>query len=247
MGDKWERALVVPPGPQGDDERAETRRFVGYGVRAVFSQGRRQRGRSLPVNYLQTHRGFPKQCPELYCSASIHIEPRDGCFVYHGRGQMLECYNGHRFVCFRFRRFMVLSKLELYLARLSAEKWQRVLNFPARSAYGRGVLRALWQAPYEEVLCASERPQEPRVLERWRGLQRRFAAELDADDRARITAKVRGCFDLCSEGVRLVHDYVSAVEVVCPVGHRALISKTERGTFLSSRLILSFSRAAASL
>ena len=247
MSDKWERALVVPPGPQDDDERAETRRFIGYGIRAVFSQGRRERGRSLPVNYFQTHRGFPKKCPELYCSASLRVEPRQGCFVYHGRGQALECYNGHRFVCFRFRRGMVLSKLELYLARLSAEKWQQVLHFPARSAYGRGLLRALWDAPYEEVLCGAKQSEEAPVLARWRGLSRRFAAELDAADRAFITTKLRGCFDLCSEGVRFVHDYVSAVEVVCPAGHRALISKTARGTFLSTRLILSFSRAAASL
>jgi hypothetical protein len=247
MGDKWERALVVPAGDQGEAEREEIRRLLGYGIRAVFSRRARPRERSLPVSYLQTHRGFPKKCPELYCSASIRLEPADGCFLYHGRGQALECYNGHRFVCFRFRRLMVLSKLDLYLARLDAEKWQQVLHFPVRSGYGRGLLRALWEAPYEEVLCGSAAPKDARILAGWRGFRRRFARELQADDRAKIRAKVRGCLDLCSEGLRHAHDYVGAVEFACAAGHRVLVSRTERGTFLSSRLLLSFSLAAESL
>ena len=247
MSDKWERAVVVPAGQQDEGELAETRRLLGYGVRAVFSHGRRTRDRSLPVGYLQTHRGFPRKCPELYCSGSIRSEVGGSCFVYHGRGQALECHNGHRFVCFRFRRFMLLSKLDLYLARLGAGKWQQVLHFPARSAYGRGVLRALWNAPYEEVLCGAARPQEARVLARWRGLQHRFAAELTAGDRAHIRSKVDSCLDLCSEGLQIAREYISAMEFACPSGHRVLVSKTTRGTFLSSRLILSLSVAPESL
>jgi hypothetical protein len=247
MGDKWERSLIVPAGQQDDAELEATRRLVGYGVRAVFSRGLRPRGRSLPVHYLQSHRGFPRKCPEQYCSASIQVEPDNGCFVYHGRGQALTCHNGHRFVCFRFRRFMVLAKLDLYLARLGAPKWQQVIPFPARSGYGRGLLRSLWDAPYEEVLCSSAGAKEARVVARWGGFRRRFAKELSAGDRSAIASQVNGCLDLCSEGLRAVQEYVSAMEFACPRGHRLLVSKSERGTFLSSRLILSFSLAAESL
>lgn len=244
---KWERSLIVPAGQQDDAELEATRRLVGYGVRAVFSRGLRPRERSLPVQYLQSHRGFPRKCPEQYCSTSIRIEPDDGCFVYHGRGQALTCYNGHRFVCFRFRRFMVLAKLDLYLARLESPKWQQVIPFPARSGYGRGLLRALWDAPYEEVLCGSASPKEARVVARWGGLRRRFAKELSAADRSLITSRVGSCLDLCCESLRTVAEYVSAMEFACPRGHRLLVSKSERGTFLSSRLVLSFSLAAESL
>jgi hypothetical protein len=247
MSDKWERAVVVPSGAQPPAEREETRRLIGYGIRAVFSHRQRSRQRSLPVSYLQTHRGFPRKCPELYCPASIRIEPEGSCFLYHGRGQALECYNGHRFVCFRFRRFMVLSKLDLYLARLGAEKWQQVLHFPARSGYGRGLLRSLWEAPYEEVLCGAADPKEARVLARWQGFRRRFARELQAGDRDWIREKVTGCFDLCSSTLHHVQDHVGAVELACPAGHHVLVSRTERGTFLSSRLVLSLSLAAESL
>lgn len=247
MSDKWERSLVVPAGEHDARQREETRRLIGYGVRAVFSRGLRQRDRSLPVSYLQSHRGFPRKCPELYCSSPIRLENAGGCFFYHGRGQVLSCYDGHRFVCFRFQRLLVLSKLDLYLARLGAEKWQQVIAYPARSAYGRGLLRALWDAPYEEVLCGSATPKEARIIAQWRGLRRRFAAELLAPDRALIKAKLARCLDLCTEGVGLVREYVSALEFACIRGHRVLVSKSERGTFLSSRLQLSFTGAAESL
>lgn len=246
MSDKWERALVVPSGDQRAEEREETRRLIGYGIRAVFSRQQRSRERSLPVSYLQTHRGFPRKCPELYCSASIRLEPDGDCFVYHGRGQALECYSGHRFVCFRFRRLMVLSKLDLYLARLGAEKWQQVLHFPARSGYGRGLLRSLCDAPYEEVLCGSANPKEARVLARWRGLQRRFARELQSTDRQWIREHHTSCLDICSESLRHAQDHTGAVEFACGAGHRVLVSKTQRGTFLSSRLMLSLNLATES-
>jgi len=246
MSDKWQQALIVPTGELSAGEMEENRRLIGYGIRAVFSRQQRARERSLPVSYLQTHRGFPRKCPELYCAASIRLEPDGDCFVYHGRGQALECYNGHRFVCFRFRRLMVLSKLDLYLARLGAEKWQQVLHFPARSGYGRGLLRALWEAPYEEVLCGTADPKEARVLARWSGLRRRFAHELQPADRDWVRSKITHCLDICSEGVRHAQDYVGAIEFACPKGHRLLVSKTERGTFLGSRLMLSFSWATES-
>jgi hypothetical protein len=247
MSDKWEQAVVVPSGDQSAQELEETRRLIGYGIRAVFSRQQRSRERSLPVSYLQTHRGFPRKCPELYCSASIRLEPDGDCFIYHGRGQALECYAGHRFVCFRFRRLMVLSKLDLYLARLGAEKWQQVLHFPARSGYGRGLLRSLWEAPYEEVLCGSATPKEARVLARWRGFRRRFARELQPVDRQRIHERLTTCLDICSESVAGARDYAGAVEFVCAAGHRLLVSRTERGTFLSTRLMLSLSLATESL
>lgn len=247
MGDKWERSLVVPAGEQDDATREETRRLIGYGVRAVFSRGLRQRDRSLPVSYLQTHRGFPRKCPELYCSSSIRLENDTGCFFYHGRGQALSCYDGHRFVCFRFRRFMVLSKLDLYLARLGAEKWQQVIQFPARSGYGRGLLRALWDSPYEEVLCGSASPKEARVVARWRGLRRRFSGQLSDDDRALVTSRARRCLDLCSENVQVASNHIGAVELACPRGHRMLLSKSNGGTFLASRLTLSFTLGVESL
>ena len=142
---------------------------------------------------------------------------------------------------------MVMAKLDLYLARLGAAKWQQVIHFPARSGYGRGLLRALWDAPYEEVLCGSAGPREARVVARWRGLRRRFAKELTPADRNRVTTQIGGCLDLCSEGVAAVRDYVSAMEFACPRGHRVLVSQSERGTFMSSRLVLSFSLATETL
>ncbi len=247
MSDKWEQSVIVPAGQQSDHELEETRRLIGYGIRAVFSRDLRGRDRSLPVNFLQRYRGFPRKCPEQYCSSPIKIENQGECFVYHGRGQALTCYEGHRFVCFRFRRFMVLSKLDLYLARLGAEKWQQVIHFPAHSAYGRGLLRALWDAPYEEVLCGSARPQDARIVARWRGLRRRFARELSAQDRHLIRDQVDACLDLCSEAPQVVRDHVSAMEFSCARGHRMLVSKSHRGTFLSSRMILSLSLATESL
>ena len=247
MSNKWERSLVIPAGEQDAKELEETRRLIGYSVRAVFSRGLRGRDHSLPVAFLQSYRGFPRKCPEQYCSASIQLENDGGCFVYHGRGQALTCHEGHRFVCFRFRRFMVLSKLDLYLARLGAAKWQQVIHFPARSAYGRGLLRALWDAPYEEILCGSARPREARIVARWRGLRRRFARELSTSDRRLIQSKINGCLDLCSEGrLQLVRDHVSAMEFACSQGHRMLVTRSQRGTFLSSRMILSASLAAES-
>jgi hypothetical protein len=247
MSDKWERSLIVPAGKQDGKELEETRRLIGYGVRAVFSRNLRGRDYSLPVTFLQRYRGFPRKCPEQYCSASIRLENDGCCFAYHGRGQALTCHEGHRFVCFRFRRFVVLSKLDLYLARLDAAKWQQVIHFPARSAYGRGLLRALWDAPYEEVLCGSARPVEARIVARWRGFRRRFASQLSPSDRALIRARIGGCLDLCSEGLQLVRDHVSAMEFACARGHRTLVSKSQRGTFISSRMILSVSLAAESL
>ncbi len=247
MSDKWERSLIVPAGEQDGKELEETRRLIGYGVRAVFSRGLQGRDHSMPVAFLQSHRGFPRRCPEQYCTAALQVENDGACFVYHGRGQALACYEGHRFVCFRFRRFMVLSKLDLYLARVGVPKWQQVIHFPARSAYGRGLLRSLWDAPYEEVLCGSARPKEARLVARWRGLRRRFAHELTAPDRAAIRAKVGSCLDLCSEGVQLARDHISAMEFACPRGHRMLVTKSQRGTFLSSRMVLSLSLAAESL
>jgi hypothetical protein len=247
MSDKWQRAVVVPAGHQNGEELEETRRLIGYGIRAVFSRQARARTRSLPVNYLQTHRGFPRRCPELYCSASLWLEPEGDCFLYHGRGQALQCFNGHRFVCFRFGRLMVLSKLDLYLARLGAAKWQQVLSFPARSAYGRGLLRALWEAPYEEVLCGTAEPREARILARWSGLRRRFARRLQPAEREWIRSRVDTCLDLCPEDLQHTKDYTGAVEFACERGHRVLVSQTERGTFLGSRVVLSFSFAAESL
>lgn len=247
MSAKWEQSLVVPAAQADGAELEETRRLVGYGIRAVFSHGLRERGRSLPVSYLQTHRGFPRKCPELYCSSSIRLQNEGDCFFYHGRGQALTCYDGHRLVCFRFRRFMVLAKLELYLARVGAEKWQQVIQYPARSGYGRGLLRALWDAPYEEVLCGSAGPKEARIVARWRGLRRRFAGELDDSDRAQIKSAMTSCLDLCSQRLQTTRDYVSAVEFACTHGHRTLVSKSEGGTFLNSRLVLSYSLATESL
>ncbi|MFQ5665530.1 MAG: hypothetical protein ACE5I7_03780 [Candidatus Binatia bacterium] len=247
MSDKWERSLIVPGGVQDDQQLEQTRRLVGYGIRAVFSRGLRERNRSLPLSYLQSHRGFPRQCPEQYCAASIRPDAGTGCFLFHGRGQILSCYKGHRFVCFRFGRFMVVSKLDLYLARVGAAKWQRVIEFPARSAYGRGLLRAMWNTPYEEVLCGCANAKEPAVVARWRGLRRRFARELGETDRALIRSRVDTCLDLCWEGLQVVRDYVSAVELACPRGHHVLVSKSERGTFVSSRLNLSLSFSAETL
>ena len=128
MSDKWEQSVTVPGCKRDRNGLEETQRLIGHGVRAVFSHGLRARGRSLPVTYLQSHRGFPRECPELYCTASIRLMDR--------------------------------------------------------------------------------------------------------------------CLDLCSESLSVVGDYVSAVEFACPRGHRLLASRSQHGTFLSSRLTLSFSLVA---
>jgi hypothetical protein len=246
MSDKWERSLIVPAGPHDETALETAHGLIGYGIRAVFSHAVRQRSRSLPVTYLQSYRGFPRKCPELYCSASIRVEHDGGSFPFYGRGQALTCYDGHGFACFRFGRSMVLSKLDLYLARLGAAKWQKVIRFPGRSGYGRGLLRALWDAPYEGILCAAG-CKRTRAVSGWHGWSRRFAGELHAADRTLIKSRMDTCLDLCSEDLRVASDHARAVEFTCSRGHRVLVSKSQRGTFLSSRLILSFSLAPVSL
>ncbi len=245
MDAKWEYVFAVPSADCRDESLRLGRQLVGYAVRAVFSRPVVARDRAMPINFLQTHRGFPRRCPELYCSSPIRLEEESKHLCFHGRGQALSCYEGHRFAAFRFHRLMILGKLELYLARLGEEKWRRIIGFPALTLYGRELLRALWNAPFEEVLCGPESVPSPRGA-RTR-LQRRMARELSAADRLQIAARVSTCLDLCSERLRPVQDFSSGIEYACDAGHRALFSRSERGTFLASRLVLSYTAAAESL